>query len=266
MKDGLRQRFADLHREGTFLMPNAWDIGSAKLLASLGFPAIATTSAGLGAALGRMDQQVSLDELVVHVRDLVAEVNIPINIDAENGYAATPQGVAETVDRLAAEGAAGLSIEDYDPSSGIYPLSVAVDRVTAAVEAAKRHGVVLTARAENYLYDIDNIDDTIARLRAFRDVGADVLYAPRIEDPKKIARVVAEIDGPVNVLLMPTTPTVDQLADIGVRRISTGGALALTAYGALASAARELLMSGTCTYAAAALSNEDRVAAFGAGS
>ena len=264
MKDGLRQLFADLHREGTFLMPNAWDIGSAKLLASLGFPAVATTSAGLGAALGRMDQEVSLDELVVHVRDLVAAVKIPINVDAENGYAATPQGVAETVDRLAAEGAAGLSIEDYDPSSGIYPLDVAIDRVAAAVEAAKRHGVVLTARAENYLYDIDDIDDTIARLRAFREVGADVLYAPRIEDHKKIARLVAEVDGPLNVLLMRTTPTVDQLADIGVRRISTGGALALTAYGALASAARELLTSGTSTFAAAALTNEDRVAAFGA--
>ena len=247
-------------------MPNAWDIGSAKVLASLGFPAIATTSAGFGAALGRMDQQVSLDELVAHVRDLVTSVNVPINVDAENGYAATPEGVAEAVDRLAAEGAAGMSIEDYDPHSGVYPIDVAVERVTAAVEAARRHGVVLTARAENYLYDIDDIDDTIARLRAFRDVGADVLYAPRLEDPKKIARVVGEVGGPVNVLLMRTTPTVRQLADIGVRRISTGGALALTAYGALASAARELLESGTSTYAASALSNDDRTAAFGGSS
>lgn len=259
----LRKRFADLHREGTFLMPNAWDVGSACVLASLGSPAIATTSSGFAASLGRMDQQVTLDELAGHVRALVSAVEVPVSVDAENGYAATPHGVAETVDLLAAEGAAGVSIEDYDPGSGLYPLDVAVERVAAAVGAARRHGVVLTARAENHLYDVDDLEDTIGRLRAYRAAGADVLYAPGLSDPGHIARVVGEVQAPVNVLLLRNGPTVSQLAELGVRRLSTGGSLAFAAYGALAAAARELLTSGTSAYTKAALSNEDRRAALG---
>ncbi|HLF42657.1 MAG TPA: isocitrate lyase/phosphoenolpyruvate mutase family protein [Acidimicrobiia bacterium] len=259
----LRERFMDLHRGGTFLMPNAWDIGSAKILATLGFPAIATTSSGFGASLGRMDQQVTPGELAAHVRAMVSAVEVPVSVDAENGYAATPAGVAATVDRLAAEGAAGVSIEDYDPGSGLYPLDEAIERVAAAVEVAQGHRVVLTARAENHLYDVDDIEDTITRLCAYREAGADVLYAPGLEDAGLIARVVAEVKAPINVLLLRSGPTVNQLAELGVRRLSTGGSLTFAAYGALATAARELLTSGTSTYSEGILSNNDRQAAFG---
>jgi 2-methylisocitrate lyase-like PEP mutase family enzyme len=244
-------------------MPNAWDIGSARILAMLGFEAIATTSSGFGASLGRMDQEVTLDELAGHVRALAAAIEVPLSVDAENGYSQTPTGVADTVDRLAEEGAAGVSIEDFDPISGIYPLEIAVERVAAAVGAAKRNGIVLTARAENHLYDIDDIDDTITRLCAYRDAGADVLYAPGLDDPGLIGRVVTEVAAPVNVLILGTGPTVGQLTELGVRRLSTGGALTFAAYGALAAAARELLESGTSGYVKRALSGVDRSAAFG---
>jgi 2-methylisocitrate lyase-like PEP mutase family enzyme len=259
----LRERFADLHRSGTFLMPNAWDIGSARILATLGFEAIATTSSGFGASLGRMDQEVTLDELAGHVRALAAAIEVPLSVDAENGYSPTSTGVADTVDRLAEEGAAGVSIEDFDPASGIYPLEIAVERVAAAVGAAKRNRIVLTARAENHLYDIDDIGDTITRLCAYRDAGADVLYAPELDDPGLIGRVVAEVAVPVNVLLLGAGPTVGQLTELGVRRLSTGGTLTFAAYGALAAAARELLDSGTSGYVKRALSGLDRAAAFG---
>jgi 2-methylisocitrate lyase-like PEP mutase family enzyme len=210
-----------------------------------------------------MDQQVSLHELSGHVRALAAAVDVPISVDAENCYAATPSEVAETVVRLAEEGAAGLSIEDFDPAFGIYPLPKAVERVAAAAEASRRNGVVLTARAENYLYDINDFEDTVIRLTAFRDAGADVVYAPGLRDLRLIARLVEEVGVPLNVLLLRDGPTVGELAGVGVRRVSVGGALAFAAYGALASAARELLASGTSTYLERALSPEDRSAAFG---
>jgi 2-methylisocitrate lyase-like PEP mutase family enzyme len=258
----LRRRFAQLHNAGTFLMPNAWDVGSARILASLGFPAIATTSSGFAASLGRMDQRVMLDELVAHVRTLAAAVNVPVSVDAEYGYADSPQGVAATVERLADVGAAGVSIEDYDPGAGIYGLDIAVERVTAAAEVAHRHGMVLTARSENHLYGVEDLDDTISRLRAFRTVGADVLYAPGLENLKAIARIVDEVEAPVNVLLLRNGPTASQLAEVGVRRLSTGGSLAFAAYGALAAAARELLTTGTSKHIDGALSMDDRRAAF----
>ncbi len=258
----LRTRFAQLHNAGTFLMPNAWDIGSARILASLGFPAIATTSSGFAASLGRMDQHVVLDEVIRHVGALVRSVDVPVSVDAESGYAASLPGVASTVERLAGEGAAGVSIEDYDPASGIYPVEVAAERVMAAVGAAHRHGIVLTARAENHLYGIEDLDDTISRLRAFRRAGADVLYAPGLDDLKTIARVVDAVEAPVNVLLRRNGPTVSQLAEVGVRRLSTGGSLTFAAFGALAASARELLTAGTSTYIDGALSAEDRRAAF----
>jgi 2-methylisocitrate lyase-like PEP mutase family enzyme len=243
-------------------MPNAWDIGSAKILASLGFQAIATTSSGFAASLGRMDQQTTLDELADHVRALSKAVGIPVSVDAESGYAATPEGVGETVERLAAEGAAGVSIEDYDPVLGLYPLGVAVERIAAAAAVAERLGVVLTARAENHLYDIDDIDDTIARLRAFEEAGAGVLYAPGLSDARQIERVVGQLTAPINVLLLPGGPDVGQLTELGVRRLSVGGALAFAAYGALATAARELLAAGTSSYTRRNLSSSDRIAAF----
>ena len=174
-----RQRFRALHREGLFVMPNAWDIGSARLLASLGFEAIATTSSGHAASLGRADQDVSRDELLGHVEALVGAVDVPVSVDAERCFADDPAGVAKTVELLAEAGAAGCSIEDYDPATGsIDAIDVATERVAAAVEAARNHGLVLTARAENHLYGIDDLADTIERLVAYRDAGADVLYAP----------------------------------------------------------------------------------------
>jgi 2-methylisocitrate lyase-like PEP mutase family enzyme len=258
-----RARFAELHETGCFLMPNAWDIGSARILASLGFPALATTSSGHAASLGRMDQQVTIDELVAHASDLVSAVDLPVSIDAERCFADDPSGVGHAVERLAGTGAAGLSIEDYDPAGGIDSIEVASTRVAAAAEAAHAHGMVLTARAENHLYGVDDLDDTIARLISYREAGADVLYAPGLVDIEHINRVGAEVGGPVNVLAWYEGPRVPRLAAAGVRRISTGGSLTYAAYGALAAAARELLSTGSSGYTAGALSAEDRQAAFG---
>jgi len=250
----LRGRFRDMHAGGLFLMPNAWDIGSAKLLASLGFPAIATTSSGHAAALGRPDQSVALEELLVHVEGLVAALDIPLNVDAERCFANDPAGVGRTVELIAGTGAAGCSIEDYDPRAGaIDPLEVAVERVAAAADAARKHGMVLTARAENHLYDLDDLDDTITRLRAYRDAGAEVLYAPGLVDGEQIRRLVERVEAPLNVLAMRRGPSVSELTALGVRRVSTGGGLARAAYGALATAARELQTAGTSTYLDAAI-------------
>ena len=258
------ERFHELHHDGLFLMPNAWDIGSAKLLASLGFPAIATTSSGHAASLGRRDQQVARDELLVHVKALVAAVAIPINVDAERCFADEPAGVAHTVEMIADAGAAGCSIEDYDPRTGaIDSLETAVERVAAAADAAGVRGMVLTARAENHLYGIDDLDDTIARLRAYRDAGAEVLYAPGLIDIEQITRLVENVKAPINVLAMRRGPSVPDLATAGVRRVSTGGGLARAAYGALATAARELMTTGTSTYLDAAISEDELDAALG---
>lgn len=246
-----RDRFRELHAAGTFVMPNPWDIGSATMLARLGFPALATTSGGHAASLGKRDQEVTRDELLAHAAALAAAVEVPLNVDAERCFADTPAGVAETVHLIGGTGAAGLSIEDYDPvAKRIEDRAVAVERVAAAAEAARAHGLVLTARAENQLYGVGDLDDTIARLQAYREAGAEVLYAPGLTEPADIARVVAEAGGPVNVLARPTGPPVPALADLGVRRISTGGALARAAYKALQAAARELLDTGTSTYSA----------------
>lgn len=258
----LRERFRELHRDGLFLMPNAWDIGSARLLASLEFPAIATTSSGHAAALGRPDQNVTLDELLVHVEALAAAVDIPINVDAERCFADDPAGVARTVELIADAGAAGFSIEDYEPrNASIDPLDVAVERVGAAANAAQKHSMVLTARAENHLYGLGDLDDTIARLCAYRDAGAEVLYAPGLIDGEQIKRLVERVGAPVNVLALRQAPTVPELAALGVRRVSTGGGLARVAYGALAIAARELQTAGTSTYLDAAIPSRELDAA-----
>lgn len=261
---GRRKRFRQLHERGMFVMPNPWDIGSARLLASMGFPALATTSLGHAAALGKIDQSVTRDELLSHVATIVAAVDLPLNVDAERGFADDPAGVAETVSLVAEAGAAGCSIEDYDPAMGrIDPIEVAAERVAAAADAAHRHGMLLTGRAENALYGIDDIDDTLARLRAYRDAGADVVYAPRLIDPEQIRRVVQETDAPVNVLAMRHGPSIPELAELGVRRVSTGGPLARAAYGALRRAAEELLGPGTSTYQDVALTSDDLDRAFG---
>lgn len=258
-----RHQFRRLHDSGTFLLPNAWDAGSARILESLAFEAVATTSSGHAASLGRLDQHVARNELVEHVVQLTAAVDLPVSVDAERCFADEPAGVATTLDALAAAGAAGCSIEDYDPTTGtIDAVDMAAERVAAAAQAARRHGLVLTARAENSLYGVDDLDDTIARLRAYRDAGADVLYAPGLRSLDDIRRVVVEVGAPVNVLAGPKVPPVGDLAAVGVRRVSTGGALAYAAYGALAAAAHELLEAGTSTFASRALTASDRRKAF----
>lgn len=253
-----RDRFRRLHERGLFVMPNPWDIGSARILASMGFPALATTSLGHAASLGKVDQTVTRDELLAHVEAISAAVDLPLNVDAERCFAEDLAGVAETVSLLAEAGAAGCSIEDYDPARGaIDDVAVASERVAAAAEAAHRHGVLLTARAENALYGVDDIEDTVRRLRAYREAGADVLYAPRLTDAGDIRRVVEATDAPVNVLAMRHGPSIPELAAIGVRRVSTGGPLARAAYGALRRAAEELLGPGTSTYQDEALAGDD---------
>jgi 2-methylisocitrate lyase-like PEP mutase family enzyme len=259
-----RDRFRQLHERGLFVMPNPWDIGSARILASMGFPALATTSLGHAASLGKVDQTVTRDELLAHVAAISAAVDLPLNVDAERCFADTTAGVAETVSMLAEAGAAGCSIEDYDPASGaIDGIGVASERVAAAADAAHRHGMLLTARAENALYGIDDVEDTMARFRAYRAAGADVLYAPRLTDPEQIRQVVQATDAPVNVLAMRHGPPIPALAELGVRRVSTGGPLARAAYGALRRAAHELLESGTSTYQDDALTSDDLDRAFG---
>jgi len=264
MIDDARRAFRDLHESGTFVLPNPWDVGSALLLEQLGFRALATTSSGFAATLGRGDQKVTRDELVAHVAALTAAVKVPVNVDAERGYASDPEGVARTVELLAEAGASGVSIEDYDPdAAAILPVEAAAERIAAAAAVCDRHGVVLTGRAENHLYGAGDLDDTIARLTAYRDAGATCVYAPGLTDVGEIARVVAETGAPVNVLAMRHGPSVADLAGAGVRRVSTGGALAWAAYGALVRAAEELRDAGTSSYLDGAVSGKLRAAAFG---
>jgi 2-methylisocitrate lyase-like PEP mutase family enzyme len=261
--DSLRERFRELHLDGLFVMPNPWDIGSALLLARLGFRALATTSSGHALTLGRMDQHVTRDELLAHATVLAAVLDVPLNVDAERCFAEGPPGVADTVQLIAETGAAGCSIEDYDPATrSIDPVDVAAERVGAAAEVARARGVVLTARAENHLYGAGDVDDTVARLRAYGEAGADVVYAPGLVDLRDIARLVRETAAPVNVLARPQGPSIAELRSVGVRRVSTGGALAKAAYGTLVRAARELREVGTSTYAASALTDVDLEAAF----
>ena len=255
--------FRELHeREQLFVMPNPWDVGSARLLASLGFEALATTSAGFAWSLGKADQTVTRDELVAHVRALAAATPLPLNVDSERCFPDEPGGVAETVALLAEAGAAGCSIEDYDPGrDAIDDVEAAAARVREAAGAAD--GLVLTARAENHLHGVDDLDDTIARLQAYRDAGADVVYAPGLADLEQIASVVDALGVPVNVLALPHGPSVAELASVGVRRVSTGGALARAAYGALLAAAQELQEQGTSRYAEQGAPRDALQSAFG---
>jgi 2-methylisocitrate lyase-like PEP mutase family enzyme len=260
-----RAHFRELHaRDEIFVMPNAWDIGSARLLASLGFPALATTSSGLAWSLGKDDQSVTRDELLDHVAALAAAVDLPLSVDSERCYGDDPGGVAETVSLLHLAGAAGCSIEDYDPATGrIDDIDLAAERVAVAAEAAHSGDpMVLTARAENHLYGGTDLADTIKRLQAYRAAGADVVYAPGLSDRDQLAAVVVAVDAPLNVLALAHGPTVGELGAAGVRRVSTGGALASAAYGAMMAGARELLSAGSSAYVRAGLSKDDRAAAF----
>jgi 2-methylisocitrate lyase-like PEP mutase family enzyme len=247
-----RARFRELHaREQLFVMPNPWDVGSAKLLESCGFEALATTSAGFAWSLGKLDQHVTRDELVAHVRLLADATSLPLNVDSERCFPDDPGGVAETVALLADAGAAGFSVEDYDPATAAMDTSeVAAERVRVAAWAAHERDVplVVTGRCENHLHGVDDLDDTIARLVAYRDAGADAVYAPGLTDLDQIAVVVRALGVPVNVLALPAGPPLTALEAIGVRRISTGSLLASAAYGALMAGAQELQSDGTSRY------------------
>ena len=234
---------------GALLMPNAWDLGSARLFASLGFKALATTSSGHAATLGRHDGGVTRDEAIAHGAAMADAVAVPVSADFEDCFARSPDDVADTVARAAGTGLAGCSVEDFtrDRNDPIYELGLAVDRVRAAVDAAAGR-LVLTARAENLLHGRVDLGDTIRRLQAFQDAGADVLFAPGLVTVDDIRAVVTSVDRPVNVLAGPGRPTVAELAALGVRRISVGGSFAWVALSAAADAARELLEHGTYGY------------------
>jgi 2-methylisocitrate lyase-like PEP mutase family enzyme len=230
-------------------MPNPWDAGSAKLLESLGFQALATTSSGFAATLGRLDGSVTREEAIAHSAAIVDAVGVPVSADLENGFAEDAEGVAQTI-RLAVDaGLAGCSIEDFSgrDDDPIYDAGKARERIAAAADAAAGQ-IVLTARSENYLHGRKNLADTIARLQSFQEAGADVLYAPGLRSLDAIRAVVESLDRPVNVLALPGGPTVAELAEGGVSRVSVGGAFAFVGLGAVVDAARELLDQGTYGY------------------
>jgi 2-methylisocitrate lyase-like PEP mutase family enzyme len=264
------ERFLELHTPGRpLLMPNPWDLGSAKLMQSLGFEALATTSSGFAATLGRLDGSVTREQALSHGAELSAACEVPISADLENCFADDPAGVAQTVQAAVQAGLAGCSIEDFSgrDDEPIYSLADAAARVAAAAEAAHAGPVhlVLTARSENFLHGRPDLDDTIARLREYEQAGADVLYAPGLSSPEDIGRVVESVSKPVNVLARPGTPSVSELATLGVARISVGGQFAFAALGGAIEAARELLDQGTYGFAErSALGVKGVRAAFGA--
>jgi 2-methylisocitrate lyase-like PEP mutase family enzyme len=248
-------RFLELHQPGSpLLLPNPWDQGSAKLLAALGFQALATTSSGFAATLGRSDGSVSREEALAHAAAIVAATDLPVSADLENCFADDPDGVAQTIALAVGTGLAGCSVEDFtgNDDEPIYDIGLAAERVAAAAEAAHAGPVrlVLTARAENHLYGRGNLANTITRLQAYQAAGADVLYAPGLTSLADIRQLVSEVGRPVNVLAMPGTPPVSELAGAGVSRVSVGGALAFAALGALVGAATELRDNGTYGYLA----------------
>ena len=239
--------FLELHRPGApLLMPNAWDIGSAKVLEQLGFQALATTSSGFAASLGRLDGSVTRDEALDHGASVVQATGVPVSADLENCFAHDPAGVAETIRLARAAGLAGGSVEDFsgDEADPIYEFELAVERVKAAAEAAGRQAFVLTARAENHLHGRDDLEDTVRRLVAYQEAGADVVFAPGVRDAQSIRRLVEAVEIPVSVLA-PGSPPVAELAGLGVSRISVGGSFAFAAMGALVEAAQELRDQGT---------------------
>jgi 2-methylisocitrate lyase-like PEP mutase family enzyme len=239
------ERFRALHEGDPFIVPNPWDAGSARMLEASGFNALATTSSGFALTLGRHDGDVTLGEVIEHVRVLAAATSLPVSADLENGYGAAPEDAQAAIARAAEAGAVGGSIEDWDAEAGIYELGHAVERIEAAVETAGRLGFpfTLTARAENHIRGNPDLDDTIERLRAFEVAGADVLYAPGLRDADEVRAVCGAVSKPVNVLAHMGL-TLTEIAEAGGRRISVGGQLAWVAYGAAAAAAREMRASG----------------------
>ncbi len=244
-----QSRFRQLHEDQhAFVIPNPWDVGTARFLASLGFKALATTSAGYAFSRGLPDGGIGFEEMIAHCKEMAAAVDIPVSADLENGKGDSPDDAAETIFAAEAAGLAGCSIEDStgDPASPIYEFSHAVERVAAAAEAARslKQDFVFTARAENFLWGRPDLDDTIRRLQAFEAAGADVLYAPGLPDVETVRTVCSAVARPVNVLAVPGM-SVAALAEAGARRISVGSKLTNAAFAAVEAAAREMLDEGT---------------------
>jgi 2-methylisocitrate lyase-like PEP mutase family enzyme len=237
--------FRALHEGDPFVIPNPWDAGSAKVLAALGFNALASTSSGFAYTLGRLDGAATLDEVVEHARELDQATDLPVSMDLENGYGPAPQDAATAIARVAAAGAVGGSIEDYDQQNGLYAPDHAAERVAAAVEAARGldFTFTLTARAENHIRGNPDLDDTIARLQAYERAGADVLYAPGLRSADEIRAVCEAVSKPVNVLAHKGL-SLAEITEAGARRISVGGALTWVAVGALAAAAERIRDDG----------------------
>jgi 2-methylisocitrate lyase-like PEP mutase family enzyme len=246
--DEKRETFRRLHESGCFVIPNPWDVGSARYLASLGFKALATTSSGFAWSRGMPDNAVTIDHVLRHLEEMAAGVDVPINADFEGGFATEPAGVAANVRRAVATGVAGLSIEDStgDASSPLFEFDLAVERVRAAAAAVAGTGVTLVARSEGFIAGRPHLAETVRRLAAYAEAGAGCLYAPGIRTREEITAVVRAVaPKPVNVLVGSEFTTVAELASLGVRRISVGGALARAAWGGFARAARELAQMGT---------------------
>jgi len=262
--------FRRLHQTGCFVMPNPWDIGSARMLVGLGFPAIATTSAGMAWSLGRRDNDISVDVALAHLRTIAGCVDVPVNADFEDGFAPDPDGVAANVATAAATGVAGVSIEDSTgDKEPLYEFRLAVERVRAARRALDDSGtgVLLTGRSEGFISGRPDLAETIKRLVAYADAGADCLYAPGVRAPSDIAEIVnAVAPKPVNVLVGGDYLTVAQLADLGVRRISVGGALARAAWTGFLIAAKEIALQGTFTGIGRGVSVPEMNGLFGHGS
>lgn len=243
------------HSKRAFVLPNPWDPGSARLLAGLGFPALATTSAGYAFSRGQRDGTIGREEMMRHAAEIVAATDLPTSADLENGFGDAPEIVAETIRLAAAAGLCGASIEDSTRAQQrtLYDIDLAADRIRAAADAVRSlpAPLVLTARAENYLVGRPDLDDTIRRLQAYQEAGADVLYAPGLRDRQDIAAVVAAVDRPVNVVmgLGGSRFSVEELSELGVKRISVGSALARAAFGALLRAGREMRERETFDFA-----------------
>jgi 2-methylisocitrate lyase-like PEP mutase family enzyme len=253
------EAFRALHaRPQAFIIPNPWDVGTARMLAKLGFEALATTSAGFAFSSGVLDNQVGRQSMLAHVAEIAAATDLPVSADLENGFGDDPKTVAETIRLAAATGIVGGSIEDSldRPGEKVYGIAHAADRVRAAVEAKRAlpFPFTLTARAENYLVGITDLADTIRRLQAYQEAGADVLYAPCITTRAEIEAIVSSVDRPVNFLIgtQPQRFTLAELSEMGVRRVSVGSALSMAALGAFLRAAREMRETGTFTYTAEA--------------
>ena len=234
--------FRTLHQGPAFVIPNPWDAGSARVLAALGFKALASTSSGFAFTLGRLDGDVTLDEVAEHTTALATATDLPVSIDLENGKGSSPEETASAIARVAEAGAVGASIEDWDPRGHLYDTALATERVTAAAEAAHRleFPFTLTARAENHIRDNPDLDDTIARLQAYQEAGADVLFAPGLRDPAEIRTVCEAVGRPLNVLALQGM-SLPEIIDAGAQRVSLGGGLTWIAVNAMAGAARRIL-------------------------